>query len=893
MAAVFSAGAAAVSLATSRSRRPAEAPPTADAALVGLIERVADATSRSSSVEEALLACVEHVCRWTGWPVGHVYLTQGDPDLCAVPTQLWHLGDPQRFERFRELTERTPMPSGVGLPGRVLDSGRAEWIVDVTCDANFPRRVEAARVGLRGGFSFPVPIRDRCFAVIECFSLEAVTPDDRLLQVASHIGRQVGRVIDNMQMADALRQSESRLRSVADSANDAIIAADAEGRILSWNPGAERMFGYREDELLGGSLSLLMPERFRAMHDAGLRRVVERPDSSRMIGKTFEVVGLRKDGTEFPIELSLAMWETREGRFFSGIIRDIAARRDAEDQARALESAPDPIVKVDAGRRIVLANARTEQLFGYARSELIGRPVEDLFDAHCNRRVSDRFHAALAAGDSGGGYGAEFTGRRKDGSEFPVDVTLSQSRGADGGPVVTSILRDVTERKRFESQLQHLADHDHLTALFNRRRFEQELSEYVADAARRGGRGAVLLLDLDRFKYVNDTQGHGAGDDLVRSIGKILLAQVADTDVVARLGGDEFAVLLKETGQADAERAAGAILSAVRANQMPLGGVAVAVTTSIGVALFGDCEPPVDDLLGAADTAMYAAKESGGNRYQVYAGDDERVAGMQARLAWADQIRRALDDDRFVLYSQPIIEIQTGRATHHELLLRMVGNHGEMIAPGAFIETAERFGLIQELDRWVVRNAIGLLASDGPDEDHKLEVNLSGKSIGDPDLPELIERELRRTGVDPARLIFEITETAAIANMDQARAFAERLTRLGCRFALDDFGAGFSSFYYLKHLPLDYLKIDGDFIRGLTTNVTDQLVVKSMVDIARGMGMKTIAEFVENAETFAMLHEYGVDYSQGYYHGRPQPVSLLALQSPAGVIAEIDMTALS
>jgi EAL domain-containing protein (putative c-di-GMP-specific phosphodiesterase class I) len=278
---------------------------------------------------------------------------------------------------------------------------------------------------------------------------------------------------------------------------------------------------------------------------------------------------------------------------------------------------------------------------------------------------------------------------------------------------------------------------------------------------------------------------------------------------------------------------------------------------------------------------MYAAKEAGGNRLHVFDGDDERVADMQSRLAWADQIRRALDEDRFVLYWQPIIELRTGVATHHELLLRMVGEDGEIIPPGAFIDTAERFDLIQEIDHWVVRAAIRLLAERGAQDADLLEVNLSGKSIGDPSLPELIEREIALTGVDPSRLVFEITETAAIANMEHARVFAERLTRLGCRFALDDFGAGFSSFYYLKRLPLDYLKIDGDFIRSLTSSATDQLMVKSIVDIARGMGKQTIAEFVEDEATADLLRDMGVDYSQGYFHGRPHPVRATAHEDAA------------
>ena len=296
-----------------------------------------------------------------------------------------------------------------------------------------------------------------------------------------------------MQTEQALRESESRFRSVAESANDAIIAADSRGPDRVVQPGRRAHVRLRRRRsVLGQPLSFLMPERFRPMHDAGVRRVAERPDSSRIIGKTVEVVGLRADGAEFPIELSLSTWQTGEHRFFGGIIRDIAARKDAEDQARVLETAPDPIVKVDAARRIVRANARTEQLFGYERSELIGRPVEDLFAAHSSRRAADRFHAVGIDADGADApeEGVELTGRRKDGSEFPVDVTLSAALGA-GGIVVTSILRDVTERRRFESQLRHLADHDHLTALFNRRRFEEELSDYATGRGRRGRRAAA------------------------------------------------------------------------------------------------------------------------------------------------------------------------------------------------------------------------------------------------------------------------------------------------------------------------------------------------------------------------------------------------------------------
>jgi EAL domain-containing protein (putative c-di-GMP-specific phosphodiesterase class I) len=353
---------------------------------------------------------------------------------------------------------------------------------------------------------------------------------------------------------------------------------------------------------------------------------------------------------------------------------------------------------------------------------------------------------------------------------------------------------------------------------------------------------------------------------------------VRRSDIVARLGGDEFAILLRNAGRQEAERVAEELLRTVRERVLPIAGQRATMTTSIGIALFGDEQPQVEDLLVSADLAMYAAKDGHGNRFEVADDDGRQLAGMQARLGWVDQIRRGLEEERFILYCQPILDLRQNRVTQYELLIRLLGDDGDVIPPASFIDTAERFGLIRELDRWVICRAVELLAQH---DEIRLEVNISGKSIADPDLPALVEREVADKGIDPGRLVFEITETAAIANMEEARAFADRLTSLGCRFALDDFGAGFSSFYYLKYLPLDYLKIDGDFIRSLTSSPTDQLVVQAMVDIARGMGLKTVAEFVEGPEIVSMLQSKGVDYSQGFFHGVPGPVEDMLAHVPA------------
>ena len=467
------------------------------------------------------------------------------------------------------------------------------------------------------------------------------------------------------------------------------------------------------------------------------------------------------------------------------------------------------------------------------------------------------------------GMGLELWGQRRDGTEFPVDVTVSPLQ-TDDGTVLTAIIRDITERKRFETQLQHLADHDALTDLFNRRRFDQELAEIVRYAARYGGGGALFLLDLDRFKYVNDTRGHKAGDEVIRAVGRALRENVRKTDVVARLGGDEFAVLLRDADREAAERIAEGMLETIRERRLPLEGQQLSITTSIGIVLFGDEEPSVEDLMVNADLAMYAAKEAGGNRFHVAIADGGAdVGGMQLRLD----------------LGRP----DPPRARRGPLRPLLPADHGARLRPDHAVRAAAADDRRRRRDhhaRRVHRHRRALRADPGdrpvgrPQGDppaRRARRPARGQHLrqvdGRPRDPGAGRARDRATGIDPSRLVFEITETAAIANMEQARAFAERLTRLGCRFALDDFGAGFSSFYYLKYLPLDYLKIDGDFIRSLTSSVTDQLVVKSMVDIARGMGMKTIAEFVEASETVEMLREKGVDYSQGYFHGAPRPVA--------------------
>ena len=829
-----------------------------EASLVDLIEQVAHTTSEAGSIDEALLAATAEVCRWTRWPLGRARLvTREQPALGGR----WYTADGPEHTAFRHLAD----VHAVSLGARALAIRGAVWSAELALDVAEPLRGAALAAGLRGGLAVPVTTNAGSLAVLEWFSYEPLQPEPAFLTTATHLGRHVGRLASELRATEAMGESERRFRSVAESANDAIVVGDEHGRIVSWNRAAAAMFGYEAGEVLGKSLAILMPERFRASHEAGLERVVRHgAGASRALGRTFEVAGRRRDGSEFPIELSLATWTTAEGRFFSGIIRDIAHRKRAEARVRALDSAPDSIVRIDARHTVQLANARTGQLFGSDASTLAGRAIAELFAPASRTRLAERLDAQLQ-GDAATET-LELAGVREDGTEFPAEVTL---RPADDGGVVTAVVRDATVRKRHERELQRLADHDELTGLFNRRRFEAELRAYAGYAHGAHESGAVLLLDLDRLKYVNGTHGHRVGDEVIRAVGRAVAALVRAPDLMARLGGDEFAVLLKHAAPDDAARRAREIVDAIRGLEARVGGAAFALTASVGVAAFGPDTPAADQLLAEADLAMYAAKDDGGDRFYAFDGREARFVAMRSRQQWAERIRTALDEDRFVLYWQPIVDLLTGEATHCELLLRMVGEDGELVAPGCFIDTAERFGTIRDIDRWVVRRAVALLAGT---RNVRLEVNLSAVSIGDPELPLLIEQWLAEDGADPQRLIFEITETAAIANIDDACEFADRVAALGCRFALDDFGAGFSSFAYLKRLPLHYLKIDGDFIRGLASDPTDQVIVGSMVGAARGLGLRTIAEFVEDAATADMLRSLGVDLSQGYHHGRPTPI---------------------
>ncbi len=677
------------------------------------------------------------------------------------------------------------------------------------------------------------------------------------------------------------------LAAIVGSSDDAVISLAPTGTIESWNQGAERIYGYAAEDAVGRDIALLVPSG----HEEEIPALLARVRAGERI-EHFETVRQRKDGAFIDVSITVSPVTNPSGTAVgvSVIARDVTARKQAEAALREAEElfrrvfdeAPIGMALLDLERRFVGVNDALCGISGYSREQLEATDIGAITHPD-DLDTSQQELADLLAGRVEGCLSEQ---RFVHTARAPVWVAVHTTvlRDGDGRPRrLVAQIQDVTDRRSSQERLVYLADHDPLTGLLNRRSFESALDAHRGRTARYGGGGAAIMLDLDHFKFINDTLGHHAGDEAIVRTAHVLASRLRKTDVLARLGGDEFAVLLPTADAAKARLVADDLLAGLRAEVVELGLHARPMTASAGIALFESPDRSSgEDVLVNADLAMYDAKNAGRDRAELYVSGEPSSSRMKGRVTWAQRIGAALQHDGFVLITQPIVELATGETTQHELLLRMRDEHGNQITPSSFLYIAERLGMVQEIDRWVTTQAIKLLA-EHRDQGQELtfEVNLSGLSIGNPELLALISRELDRTGIAPHNLIFEITETAAVINMTAAGQFIRDLTNLGCRFALDDFGAGYGSFYYLKHLPFDFLKIDGEFVKHATTSQTDRLLIKAAVDIATGMGKQTIAEFIGDQETVTLLTNLGVDYGQGYHLGHPHPLNPIATRSLA------------
>lgn len=671
--------------------------------------------------------------------------------------------------------------------------------------------------------------------------------------------------------ATAARRAKAESDSLLESAADGIVIIGTDGRILTVNREGERIFGYPRQELIGQPLDCLIPERFRHQHESYMSGYIAQA-STRPMGRGVAVMGRRHDGSEVPLEISLSPAFIGEERRVIAVVRDVSERVRAEaDRHRLvtiLDATPDVIAIFKEDGSLVHLNPAGRRLLGIGMLDsLKGRTLDELMTPSARQLLHE---AALPTTLRQGMWNGELTLRSQDGKEVPVSQLLIAHDGPQDAPLYFStIARDISERKTHEAELLHRATHDSLTGLANRVLFEDRLRQAILNAQRNGHMVAVMFIDLDNFKLVNDTMGHAVGDELLCEIARRLDAQLRKGDTKARLGGDEFAVILENLHRVDEAASIVRELAEVLQRPIRLKGRDYVVTTSMGISLYPINGINAETLLMQADSAMYEAKAAGRNGYSFYTSDMNLQAAK--RLDTERELRRALEQDELRLYFQPIVRADDERILGCEVLLRWQHPQHGLIAPARFISVAEDSGLIVPIGQWVLEQAcrqVQTWREAGLDLDY-VAVNISAKQLRNRALVTMVHKALAETRLAPSALELELTEGSVLQSADVARSLLDEIRNLGVRLVADDFGTGYSSLSYLKLFHFDKIKIDREFVRDLLSDEGDAAIAKATVAMAHAFDAQVVAEGVETAAQAEQLKEYGCDLLQGYLFARP------------------------
>jgi diguanylate cyclase (GGDEF)-like protein/PAS domain S-box-containing protein len=783
--------------------------------------------------------------------------------------------------------ERTPIEPRRGSCAAAVYSACDVFVADVANDAHWAdRRQVVLDSGFRAVWSMPIKgASGKLLGSLAIYRPEPGLPDSREQVLQSHATRLAALAIERSIAEEALRTSEAKFRGLFEGVIEGVYQSTRDGRLVSVNSAFVKMMGYSSAEemyALPSSVMLYWSPQDRA-------EFVRKVDAGGEV-RSMEVVLRRRDGTQVVALENSRGVRDGSGRIvgYEGTVSDITERKRAEqamfaekDRAQVtLQSIGDAVITTDAMARIDYLNPVAERLTGWsleeARGQSIGQVLQ-LIDESTRKPVAYTLDRVLQAGETTVPTDRNVLVNRR-GEELAIQDTASPIRNKEGAAVgAVIVFGDVTKERRLKRALSYQASHDALTGLINRREFDARLEAAVLAAQRGEGEYVLLYVDLDQFKVVNDTCGHSAGDRLLRDITSLLQTRVRASDTIARLGGDEFGLLLERCSLEQAERVADSIRQAIHGYRFLWGANSLSVGASIGVVRIMRETTSAAAVLSAADIACYAAKDGGRNRVQVY--ERDHGTNRHREMQWVGRIARAVEDARLELHAQRITRVapMTADATRlagdlpfFELMVRLRDEDGSLVPPNEFIPAAERYNVMVMVDRWVVTRAIELLERCLTQGRRLplLAVNLSGTSINDEDFLESVLSRLDDERVARA-LCFEITETAAVASLSKATYFMRELKTRGCRFALDDFGSGVSSFVYLKTLPVDFLKIDGQFVANVATDIVDRSMVEAIAKIGTAMHVATIAEKVETAEVLAVLKQIGVDYVQGFHLAEP------------------------
>jgi diguanylate cyclase (GGDEF)-like protein/PAS domain S-box-containing protein len=705
------------------------------------------------------------------------------------------------------------------------------------------------------------------------------------------MGTSLATGLERLQVGARLADMEEREALADAAANDGLWDFDVASNRLYFSPRWKAMLGYEDADLVG-------PVDWRSLvHGDDMARVQEAiRDHVAGLSPIFESVHrMQHSNGDWRWVISRAKARVdKDGRLqrLVGVELDITERkiyeealfREKESAQITLQSIGDGVITTDGESIIDYINPVAEQLTGWRLEDAMGKPVDEIFRAF-HEETCEPLENPLTA--SIRRMRPTKATRpvlmiRRDGNELYVESTAAPIRDGKGlvsGAVL--VFHDVSESRELNRKLSYHASHDLLTGLVNRREFESRIERGLKSAKAHEASYALCHLDIDQFKVVNEACGHAAGDILLGQVGALLKSKIRWRDTLSRIGGDEFGILLESCTLDEALHTADVLREAVKNFRFTWEERVFRLGASVGVVPITADNEDVASILSAADGACGAAKEQGRNRVHSFAENDIELMRRRRETQWASRISTALEEGRFELYRMPIMPLQTPEVgAHFEILLRMRDEAGKIVAPDHFISAAERYGITPAIDRWVIENTLMWLVSEA-DERERLElcaINLSGQSLGDDKFLPFVIEQFQKSGLDASKICFEITETAAVASFSQANRFIQSLKDLGCKFALDDFGTGLSSFGYLKHFPVDFLKIDGSFVRGILHDPIDREMVRSINEIGHLTGKLVIAEFAENAEIIQMLASLGVDYAQGYGIAQPSRISKTPFQ---------------
>ena len=750
-------------------------------------------------------------------------------------------------------------------------------------------RAPALAAGMRACWSTPIRASDgRVLGTVALYFHQPRSPLRRDFELMTRLTALAGIAIERKQAEQALRDSEGRFRELFENVVEGVFRSRADGRLESANPALVAMLGYESVEEL-----LAMPSMLPLHVDPAVREAAIETLQREGRIRNAELQLRRRDGTVLTVVSNARALRNEGGEIvgYEGTIADISERKRTEMQLYeekekaqvTLQSIGDGVITADAEGRIEYLNPVAEVLTGWTRAEVAGRPVAEVFrmlGESTRQPIDSPILRCLREGRTVETVEPSLLINRR-GQEISIQDSAAPILDRSGKLIgVVMVFHDVSEERRLQRALTYQATHDALTGLINRREFECRLNEALAAVRTDPALSHVLMyLDLDQFKVVNDTCGHEAGDRLLKQVTSVVQSRIRGSDLLARLGGDEFGVLLRDCTLETAGRIAENLRQAIRDFRFLWGDRVMNVGVSIGLAEINGGAESLAAVMSAADVACYSAKESGRNRVQTY--PQGRAPERHREMQWVSRINRACEDDRLELLLQPIVPIRAGvdKLRHFELLLRMRDEHGQLVQPAEFIPAAERFNLMPMIDRWVVRQACSRLAhrnGDASREPYMLAVNISSTTLNDEHFLDFVVAELARADLAPGALCFEFTEAAAMTSLAAATHFIHELRQRGCRFSLDDFGSGLSSFIFLKSLPVDFLKIDGQFMHNVTRDEIDRSMVEAIAQIGASMNIRTVAERVDSAEVLSRLAEIGIQYAQGHYIGAPQPVDVLA-----------------